>query len=358
MKRYRVAIVGATGIVGQRFVLLLERHPFFTPVALLASNRSAGKRYAEAVKSKWAMNVPVPLYARDMTVRDAFDLKSLIDAVDFVFCAVDLPKTETKALEEKYAKCEIPVVSCNSANRGETDVPMVIPEVNPEHLEVIPAQKKRLGTKRGFIVAKSNCTLQSYVPPLTPLRAFGLKNIAVCTMQAISGAGKTYGTMPEILDNVIPFINGEEEKTEFEPLKIWGNVERGKILPAGSPLITAQCLRVPVSDGHTAAVAVSFENKPKKEEILALWEGFEGEPQRLKLPSAPKKMIRYFHESDRPQPKRDRGLEHGMAVSVGRLREDSVFDYKFVALSHNTLRGAAGGAILLAELLAVKGYFD
>ena len=357
MKRFKVAIVGATGMVGQRFVTLLENHPAFTPVALLASRRSAGMRYADAVKSKWAMNTPVPFYARNMTVLDAAFPEQLTGVADFVFCAVDMPKREVKSLEEAYARCEIPVVSNNSAARQEPDVPMVIPEINPEHLAVIPAQKKRLGTKHGFIAVKSNCTLQSYVPLLTPLRTFGLKSVAICTLQAISGAGKTYGSMPEILDNVIPYIDGEEEKSETEPLKIWGVVENGNILPALSPKITAQCLRVPVSDGHTAAVFVSFEKKPTKEDIISAWTNFQGEPQRLRLHSAPQKFIHYFEEPDRPQPKRDRDLERGMAISAGRLREGGLFDYKFVGLSHNTLRGAAGGAILLAELLAAKGYF-
>ncbi|MDE7373651.1 MAG: aspartate-semialdehyde dehydrogenase, partial [Clostridia bacterium] len=347
------------GMVGQRFVNLIENHPWFKPVSLLASASSAGKSYFEAVKNRWAMNVEIPAYARDMIVLDAEkDAESLVGKVDFIFCAVNMKKDEIKALEEKYARLEIPVVSNNSANRFVEDVPMVIPEVNPEHLSVIPAQRKRLGTKRGFIAVKSNCSLQSYVPLLHPLLPFGVKQAAVCTYQAISGAGKTFERMPEILDNIIPYIGGEEEKSQSEPLKIWGKVKDGKIVCASSPLITAQCLRVPVSDGHTAAVFVSFEKKPTKEEILKAWKSFEGEPQKLKLPSAPKQFLSYFEEDDRPQPKLDREIEGGMGVSAGRLREDSVFDYKFIGLSHNTLRGAAGGAVLLAELLAAKGYLN
>lgn len=358
-RTYRVGIVGATGMVGQRFVTLLENHPWFTPAALLASAKSAGKPYPEAVKGKWAMNREIPAYAKDATVLDAErDAESLVGKVDFIFCAVNMKKEEIKALEEKYARLEIPVVSNNSAHRFTDDVPMIIPEVNPEHLAVIPYERKRLGTKRGFIAVKSNCSLQSYVPLLHPLLPFGIEKVAVCTYQAISGAGKTFDTMPEILDNVIPYIGGEEEKSQREPLKIWGTVQNGKIVNASTPAITAQCLRVPVSDGHTAAVFVSFRKKPKKEEILSAWANFRGEPQMLSLPSAPKQFLSYFEEENRPQPKLDRDLEGGMGVSAGRLREDEVFDYKFVGLSHNTLRGAAGGAVLLAELLAAKGYLN
>ena len=356
---YNVAIVGATGMVGQRFVTLLENHPWFTPVALLASARSAGKKYEEAVGHKWAMTCPIPAYAKEMVVLDATaDANSLVGEVDFVFCAVDMKKEEIRALEETYAKLEIPVVSNNSAHRFTPDVPMIIPEVNPEHLAIIAAQRKRLGTKRGFVAVKSNCSLQSYVPLLHPLKKFSIEHCAVCTYQAISGAGKTFETMPEIVDNVIPYIGGEEEKSEKEPLKIWGSIEGDAIVPAESPVITAQCLRVPVSDGHTAAVFVKFATKPTKEEILSAWAAFEGEPQKLGLPSAPKQFLHYFEEDNRPQPKLDRMLENGMAVSAGRLRDDALFDYRFVGLSHNTLRGAAGGAVLLAELLAAKGYFD
>ena len=358
-RKWNVGVIGATGMVGQRFLTLLDGHPWFTPVCLAASARSAGKPYEQAVGNKWAMSVPIPAYAKNMTVLDAeADAEKIAQAVDFVFCAVNMKKEEIKALEERYAKLEVPVVSNNSAHRGTADVPMIIPEINPEHLAVIQAQKKRLGTARGFIAVKSNYSLQSYVPLLHPLKAFGIKSAAVCTYQAISGAGKTFETMPEILDNVIPYIGGEEEKSEQEPLKIWGKVKNGAIVNASAPSITAQCLRVPVTDGHTAAVFVSFEKKPKREEILSAWKNFKGEPQDLNLPSAPKQFLHYLEEDNRPQPKLDRTEEKGMAVCAGRLREDSLFDYKFIGCSHNTLRGAAGGAVLLAELLAAKGYFD
>ncbi len=358
MKRYKVGIIGATGMVGQRFALLLENHPWFEPVCLAASANSAGKRYKDAVK-KWLMPSPMPEKLENVVVMDATaDREKIAAAVDFCFCAVNMKKEEIKALEEAYARAECPIVSNNSAHRFTDDVPMIIPEVNADHLSVIEAQRKRLGTKRGFIAVKSNCSLQSYVPLLHPLKKFGLECAAVTTYQAISGAGKVFETMPEILDNVIPYIGGEEEKSEREPLKIWGDVAGGKIVPATSPAITAQCLRVPVSDGHTAACFVKFANKPSKEEILSAWKEFAGEPQRLNLPSAPKQFIHYFAEDDRPQPKLDRNTENGMAVCAGRLREDNLFDYKFIGFSHNTLRGAAGGAVLLAELLAAKGYFD
>ncbi len=359
MKKYNVAVIGATGMVGQRFCLLLENHPWFNVAALAASPSSAGKKYRDAVAGRWAMTSPVPEKFADMTVLDAeADLGKIASAVDFVFCAVNMKKDEIKALEERYAKAEVPVISNNSAHRFTPDVPMIIPEINPDHAEIIGAQKKRLGTKRGFIAVKSNCSLQSYVPALHPLRKYGVKAVAVSTYQAISGAGKTFDRMPEIIDNVIPYIGGEEEKSEREPLKIWGHIEGGEIVCTDTPKITAQCLRVPVSDGHTAAVFVSFEKKPTKEEILRAWAEFSGEPQKLALPSAPKQFLHYFEEENRPQAKLDRNLENGMAVSVGRLREDILFDYKFVCLSHNTLRGAAGGAVLMAELLAAKGYFD
>lgn len=359
MKQYNVAIIGATGMVGQRFCLLLANHPWFTITALAASPASAGKTYREAVGNRWAMSSPIPETLADMTVLNAeTDLHAIKERADFVFCAVNMKKEEIKSLEEKYAKAEIPVISNNSAHRGTPDVPMIIPEINPDHAEVIAAQKKRLGTRRGFIAVKSNCSLQSYVPALHPLLRYGVKAVAVTTYQAISGAGKTFDRMPEILDNVIPYIGGEEEKSEREPLKIWGTLQNGEIANANGPAITAQCLRVPVSDGHTAAVFVKFEQKPAKEEILQAWANFAGEPQELQLPSAPRQFIHYFEEDNRPQAKLDRNLENGMAIGVGRLREDIVFDYKFVCLSHNTLRGAAGGAVLMAELLAAKGYFD
>ncbi|MCI9409820.1 MAG: aspartate-semialdehyde dehydrogenase [Oscillospiraceae bacterium] len=360
MKKFNVGIIGATGMVGQRFSLLLENHPWFNVVAVAASPRSAGKRYEDAVGAKWAMTSPIPANIKDMIVMDAAaDVDKIASMADFVFCAVDMKKDEIKALEERYAKAECPVVSNNSAHRGTPDVPMVVPEINPEHIEIISAQRKRLGTKRGFIAVKSNCSLQSYVPALHPLMAgFGVEKALVCTYQAISGAGKTFDTMPEILDNVIPYIGGEEEKSEQEPLKIWGHIDGDKIINAESPSITAQCLRVPVSDGHMAAVFASFRKKPAKEQIIEAWKNFSGVPQELQLPSAPKQFLNYFEDDNRPQAKLDRMLENGMAVSIGRLREDTQYDYKFVCLSHNTLRGAAGGAVLMAELLAAKGYFD
>ena len=360
MKNYNVGIIGATGMVGQRFALLLADHPWFKVTCLAASPRSAGKTYTEAVGNRWAMTSPMPKNLKDMLVYDAVaDIDTIVSKVDFVFCAVDMKKDEIKAFEEMYAKHECPVVSNNSAHRFTADVPMVIPELNPEHLDVIEAQRKRLGTKRGFVAVKSNCSLQSYVPALFPLdKEFGVEKCLVCTYQAISGAGKTFERWPEMIDNVIPYIGGEEEKSEKEPLKIWGKVQDGEIKLADSPKFTAQCLRVPVSDGHMAAVFVTFKNKPSKEQILSVWENFSGVPQELELPNAPKKFLNYFTEDNMPQTKMHRDLEGGMAVSVGRLREDSQYDYKFVCLSHNTLRGAAGGAVLLAELLAAKGYMD
>ncbi len=359
MKQYKVGVIGATGMVGQRFMMLLANHPWFKVTVLAASSRSAGKTYQEAVGDKWAFATPIPEKYANLIVLDAeADMDKIAGQIDFVFCAVNMDKAKIRALEEMYAKKEIPVVSNNSAHRFTPDVPMVIPEINDGHIEVITAQKARLGTKRGFIAVKSNCSLQSYVPLLHPLKKYGIKEAVVCTYQAISGAGKTFATMPEILDNVIPYIGGEEEKSEKEPLKIWGSVENGEIISATTPAITAQCFRVPVSDGHTAAVFVKFENKPTKEEILSAWADFKGAPQALKLPSAPEQFLKYFEEDNRPQAKLDRMEGNGMSVTAGRLREDSVYDYKFVGLSHNTLRGAAGGAVLLAELLAAKGYFD
>ena len=359
-KKFKVGVVGATGMVGQRFVTLLAEHPWFDLVCLAASARSAGKPYKEAVAKKWCMDTQIPAKAADLTVLDATnDIEKITSMVDFVFCAVDMKKDEIKALEEAYAKHECPVVSNNSAHRFTPDVPMVVPELNAEHIHVIPDQRKRLGTKRGFIAVKSNCSLQSYVPALYPLHEeFGVKDVLVCTYQAISGAGKTFDTWPEMIDNVIPYIGGEEEKSEKEPLKIWGKVEGGVIKPADKPNFTAQCIRVPVSNGHLGAVFVNFEKKPTAEQMIEIWKNFKGRPQQLELPSAPKQFLNYFTEPDRPQIKSERMLENGMAISIGRLREDTQYDYKFVCLSHNTLRGAAGGAVLLAELLAAEGYFD
>lgn len=354
---FKVGIVGATGMVGQRFITLLDKHPWFHITALAASAKSAGKTYKEAVEGRWAMTTPMPSSVENMIVYDATaDIDKITEMVDFVFCAVDMKKDEIRALEEAYAKRECPVMSNNSAHRGTEDVPMIIPEINAQHAEIIKAQRARLGTKKGFVAVKSNCSLQSYVPAVHPLMKFGVTKVLATTYQAISGAGKTFERWPEMIDNVIPFIGGEEEKSEKEPLKIWGHIEDGKIVPATAPSITTQCIRVPVSDGHTAAVFVSFEHKPTKEEILKCWAEFSGEPQKLNLPSAPKQFLHYFTEDDRPQAKLDRNLEGGMAVSIGRLRPDTQYDYKFVCLSHNTLRGAAGGAVLMAELLAAKGY--
>ena len=360
MKKYNVGVIGATGMVGQRFLTILENHPWFNVKLLAASPRSAGKTYAEALGGRWKMTTPLPeKYAKMVVMNAEEDVKKIASEVDFVFCAVDMPKAEIRALEEKYAKAECPVVSNNSAHRFTPDVPMIIPELNPEHAKVIEAQRKRLGTKRGFISVKSNCSLQSYVPALFPLdKEFGVKRVLVCTYQAISGAGKTFDTFPEIVDNVIPFIGGEEEKSEQEPLKIWGKVENGQIVCADRPAFTAQCLRVPVSDGHTAAVFVDFERKPTKEQMIEAWTNFKGLPQELNLPMAPKQFLHYFTEDNMPQAKLNRNLENGMAVSIGRLREDTQYDYKFVCLSHNTLRGAAGGAVLMAELLCAEGYMD
>ena len=357
MKKYKVGIIGGTGMVGQRFVTLMEDHPWFQLTAIAASPRSAGKTYEQAVSGRWAMKTPIPQQAKDLVVLDASaDVEKIAGMVDFVFCAVDMKKEEIRALEETYAKAEVPVVSNNSAHRWTDDVPMVVPEMNPEHLAVIPAQRARLGTRRGFIAVKSNCSIQSYAPALHPLMQFGIEKVLVCTYQAISGAGKTFETWPEMVDNVIPYIGGEEEKSEQEPLKVWGKVEDGKIVKAAGPAITAQCLRVPVSDGHTAAVFVTFRNKPSMEEIRETWKNFKGRAQELELPSAPKQFLHYFEEPDRPQARLDRDLEGGMAISLGRLRPDPQYDYKFVGLSHNTLRGAAGGAVLLAELLCAEGY--
>ncbi len=359
---FKVGIIGATGMVGQRFITLLANHPWFHIELLAASSRSAGKRYEDAVGAKWAMDCEMPAFVKDMIVKDAeVDKEEIAKSVDFVFCAVNMKKDEIRALEDKYAKLECPVVSNNSAHRHTDDVPMIIPEINADHLEVIKAQRQRLGTKRGFIAVKSNCSLQSYVPALAPLLEYGIDKVFVSTYQAISGAGKTFETMPEIVDNCIPYIGGEEEKSEVEPLKIFGKVLGDKIvdLPASEMQISAQCVRVAVSNGHLATVFVKFKNKkPSKDEILAKWKAYYGEPQTLNLPSAPKQFLTYFEEDNRPQPKLDRMLEGGMGIALGRLREDNIFDYKFVGFSHNTLRGAAGGAVLLAELLAAKGYLN
>ena len=360
MKKFKVGVIGATGMVGQRFVSLLENHPWFDLTVVAASARSAGKTYAEAVGGRWMMSTPIPADAASLVVCNATDdIDRIAASVDFVFSAVDMKKDEIKALEEAYAKAECPVVSNNSAHRWTEDVPMVVPEINPEHIKIIDSQRERLGTKRGFISVKSNCSLQSYVPALHPLKdEFGLSKALVCTYQAISGAGKNFETWPEMVDNVIPYIGGEEEKSEKEPMKLWGTLENGKIVNATAPSITAQCIRVPVTDGHMAAVFMSFEKKPSTEQILEKWNSFTGRAQELNLPSAPKKFLHYFTEDNRPQTKLDRTLENGMAVSIGRLREDTQYDYKFVCLSHNTLRGAAGGAVLLAELLCAEGYIN
>ena len=356
MQKYRVGIIGATGMVGQRFLTLLENHPWFEVTALAASARSAGQTYREAVANRWAFDWPIPDYAAGMTILDAADVNALAEKVDFTFCAVDMPKDQIRALEDSVARTETPVVSNNSAHRWTKDVPMMVPEVNSDHTAVIEYQRRRLGTKTGFVAVKPNCSIQGYVPALSPLRDFGIKQISVCTYQAISGAGKTFKRWPEMIDNVIPYIGGEEEKSEMEPLKIWGHVENGEIVSAGAPVISAQCYRVPVSDGHMAAVSVSFDKKPPRDEILDRWKAFKGAPQELNLPSAPKQFLTYFEEDNRPQTRLDRDLERGMGVSLGRLREDSIFDYKLAALAHNTVRGAAGGAVLTAELLCAQGY--
>ncbi len=345
-------------MVGQRFITLLENHPWFEVTLIAASPRSAGKTYEEAVGDRWKMSTPIPEAVKKLVVRDVNEVERNAAEVDLVFCAVDMKKDEIKELEERYAKAEVPVISNNSANRWTPDVPMVVPELNPEHLEVIEAQKKRLGTKRGFIVVKPNCSIQSYTPLLQPLLKYEPTTIVATTYQAISGAGKNFKDWPEMLDNVIPYIGGEEEKSEQEPLRIWGKVVDGQIVKANSPIITTQCIRVPATDGHLAAVFVSFKNKPSKEEILKAWAEFKGVPQELELPSAPKQFIKYFEEENRPQTKLDRDYENGMGICAGRLREDTVYDYKFIGLSHNTLRGAAGGGVLSAELLKAKGYLD
>ena len=362
MNHYRVGIIGATGMVGQRFISLLKDHPWFEVTCVAASARSAGKTYREAVGERWAFDWPIPEKVAGMTVVDAQNIEEVGKKVDFVFCAVDMKKDEIRALEESYARHEIPVVSNNSACRGIEDVPMVVPEINAEHLAVIETQRKRLGSRYGFIAVKPNCSIQSYVPALTPLLDFEPEQVSVCTYQAISGAGKTFKTWPEMVDNVIPYIGGEDEKSEQEPLKLWGHLEdRGNgpvIVNAQAPVISAQCLRVACSDGHMAAVSVRFGKKVTKEEILDRWNHYETEAQRLELPSAPKPFLQYFDDPTRPQTRLDRDFQNGFGVSIGRLREDRIFDWRFVCLSHNTVRGAAGGGILTAELLCRKGYIQ
>ena len=357
-QKLKVGILGATGMVGQRFISLLENHPWFEVVTVAASPRSAGKTYAEAVGDRWKMTTPMPEAVKDLVVMNVNDVEHVASTVDFVFSAVDMTKEEIKAIEEEYAKTETPVVSNNSAHRWTPDVPMVVPEINSDHFDVIEDQKKRLGTTRGFIAVKPNCSIQSYAPCLAAWKEFGPKEVVATTYQAISGAGKTFKDWPEMVENIIPYIGGEEEKSEQEPMKIWGKVQDGKIVNATAPNITAQCLRVACLNGHMAAVFASFEKKPTLEEIKECWANFEGEPQKLSLPSAPKQFLHYYEEDNRPQTKLDRMTEGGMAVNIGRLRQDSQYDIKFVCLSHNTLRGAAGGAVLMAELLAAKGYFD
>ncbi|HOO62155.1 MAG TPA: aspartate-semialdehyde dehydrogenase [Bacillota bacterium] len=357
-KKLRVGVIGATGYVGQRFITLLDNHPRFDCVALMASPRSAGKPYEEAVAGRWKIDAEMPEYAKRLIVMSSDDIEALCEKVDFVFCAVDMKKDEIRALEERIAKLETPVISNNSANRWTKDVPMMVPEINSDHAAIIEKQRERLGTKRGFIAVKPNCSIQSYVPALTPLLSFGIEKISVCTYQAISGAGKTFQDWPEMVGNMIPYIGGEEEKSEKEPLKVWGHIEGNEIICANKPVISAQCYRVAVQEGHTAAVSVSFTKKPTKEEMISAWKNYEGEPQRLHLPHAPEHFLRYIDEDNRPQPALDAMYEGGMGVSIGRLREDNLFDYKFTCLSHNTLRGAAGGAMLTAELLEAKGYLQ
>ena len=355
-KKLRVGILGATGMVGQRFISLLENHPWFEVVTVAASPRSAGKTYEEAVGGRWKMDTPMPEGVKNLIVKNVNEVEEVASTVDFVFSAVDMTKDEIRAIEEEYAKTETPVVSNNSAHRWTKDVPMVVPEINAAHFDLIKTQKERLGTTRGFIAVKPNCSIQSYTPALAAWKEFGPKEVVVTTYQAISGAGKTFKDWPEMVENIIPFIGGEEEKSEQEPLRLFGKVVDGKIEKATAPLITTQCIRVPVLDGHTAAVFVNFEKKPTKEEIIDRWENFKGLPQELNLPSAPKQFIRYMEEDNRPQVKLDIDFENGMGISMGRLREDTMFDYKFVGLSHNTVRGAAGGAVLCAELLTAQGY--
>ena len=357
-KKLRVGILGATGMVGQRFIALLENHPWYEVVTVAASPRSAGKTYEEAVGDRWKMTTPMPEGVKKLVVANVNEVEKVTASVDFVFSAVDMTKEEIKAIEDAYAKTETPVVSNNSAHRWTKDVPMVVPEINPEHFEVIEAQKKRLGTTRGFVAVKPNCSIQSYAPVLTAWKEFEPTEVIATTYQAISGAGKNFKDWPEMIENIIPYIGGEEEKSEQEPLRIWGKVVDGEIVKAEGPTITTQCIRVPVLNGHTAAVFVKFAKKPTKEELIDRIVNFKGLPQELELPSAPKQFIQYLEEDNRPQVKLDVDYENGMGVSVGRIREDSVYDFKFVGLSHNTVRGAAGGAILCAETLTAKGYIQ
>ena len=357
-KKLRVGILGATGMVGQRFIALLENHPWYEVVTVAASPRSAGKTYEEAVGGRWKMDTPMPEGVKNLIVANVNEVEKVAASVDFVFSAVDMTKDEIKAIEDAYAKTETPVVSNNSAHRWTKDVPMVVPEINPEHFEVIEAQKKRLGTTKGFVAVKPNCSIQSYAPVLTAWKEFEPTEVVATTYQAISGAGKTFKDWPEMVENIIPYIGGEEEKSEQEPLRIWGKVVDGEIVKAEGPVITTQCIRVPVLNGHTAAVFVKFAKKPTKEELIDRIVNFKGLPQELELPSAPKQFIQYLEEDNRPQVQLDVNYEKGMGVSVGRIREDSVYDFKFVGLSHNTVRGAAGGAILCAETLTAKGYIQ
>ena len=355
-KKLKVGILGATGMVGQRFIALLENHPWFQVVTVAASPRSAGRTYEEAVGDRWKMTTPMPEAVKKLVVMNVNEVEKVAAGVDFVFSAVDMTKDEIKAIEEAYAKTETPVVSNNSAHRWTPDVPMVVPEINPEHFDVIPFQKKRLGTERGFIAVKPNCSIQSYAPVLTAWKEFEPYEVVATTYQAISGAGKTFKDWPEMEGNIIPYIGGEEEKSEQEPLRLWGTIEDGVIVKAQSPVITCQCVRVPVLNGHTAAVFVKFRKKVTKEQLIEKLREFKGVPQELKLPSAPAQFIQYLEEDNRPQVTADVDFERGMGISVGRLREDTVYDYKFIGLSHNTVRGAAGGSVLCAELLTARGY--
>ena len=355
-KKLRVGILGATGMVGQRFISLLENHPWFEVVTVAASPRSAGKTYEEAVGGRWKMDTPMPEAVKKLIVHNVNEVEEVASTVDFVFSAVDMTKDEIRAIEEAYAKTETPVMSNNSAHRWTPDVPMVIPEINIDHFDVIEDQKKRLGTTRGFIAVKPNCSIQSYAPCLAAWREFEPVEVVATTYQAISGAGKTFADWPEMVENIIPYIGGEEEKSEQEPLRVLGRVENGQIVKAEAPKITCQCVRVPVLNGHTAAVFIRFAKKPTKEQLIEKLVNYKGFPQEAGLPSAPKQFIRYMEEDDRPQVKADVDYEHGMGVSIGRLREDSIYDYKFIGLSHNTIRGAAGGAVLCAEALTAKGY--